>query len=159
MNPHLEGLARIFAASDRLFVRALEGADRDALLRRPPGGAGNPMLWIAGHATRVRSQVVRSLGHEHTLAWGDQFNRGGSSADDSQWPEAGVIIEAWNSLAAELQTRLEALGEDDLLGTTEAPSLDGTLLGAVALLAFHDAYHVGQLGMLRANSGLSRLVG
>ena len=56
MIPHLEGLARVFAASDRLFIRALEGADRDALLRRP-GGAGNPMLWIAGHATRVRSQV------------------------------------------------------------------------------------------------------
>ena len=81
------------------------------------------------------------------------------SADDSQWPEVGVIIEAWTSLAAELQTRLEALDEDDLLGTTEAPSLDGTLLGGVALLAFHDAYHVGQLGMLRANAGLSRLVG
>lgn len=159
MNPHLEGLARIFAASDRLFIRALEGADREVLLRRPPGGAGNPMLWIAGHATRVRSQVVRSLGHEHAMPWADQFNRGGSSADDSHWPEVGVIIEAWNSLAAELQTRLDALSEDDLLGTTEAPSLDGTLLGAVALLAFHDAYHVGQLGMLRANAGLSRLVG
>ena len=158
MIPHLEGLARVFAASDRLFIRALEGADRDALLRRP-GGAGNPMLWIAGHATRVRSQFVRSLGYEHMLEWADEFNRGGSSADDSRWPEVAVIIEAWTSIAVEFQTHLAALSEDELLGTTDSPSLDGTLLGGVSLLAFHDAYHVGQLGMLRANAGLSRLVG
>ena len=77
---------------------------------------------ISGHAIRVRSQFVRSLGYEHMLEWTDKFNRGGSS-------------------------------------TTDSPSLEGTLLGGVSLLAFHDVYPVGQLGMLRANAGLSRLVG
>ena len=158
MTPHLEGLARVFAASDRLFVRALEGADRAVLLRRP-GGAGNPMLWIAGHATRVRAQFVGAIGEPHPLEWGDQFNRGGSSADDSKWPDASEVLAAWQRIAASLQSGLAGLSEDDLLATTAAPSLDGTLLGAVSLIAFHDAYHVGQLGMLRANAGLSRLVG
>ena len=158
MNPQLEGLARVFAASDRLFVRALDGADRAVLLRRP-GGAGNPMLWIAGHATFVRSQFVGLLGSPHPLGWGASFKRGGSSADDSQWPEASEIIAAWNTIAESVQGRLAELDEDALAATTEAPSLDGTLLGAVSLLAFHDAYHVGQLGMLRAHAGLSRLVG
>ena len=158
MTPQLEGLARVFAASDRLFVRALEGAPRAALLRRP-GGAGNPMLWIAGHATFVRSQFVGLLGSPHPLTWGELFTRRGSSADESRWPEVGEVLAAWDTIAASLQARLAELPEDDLLATSEAPSLDGTLLGAVSLLAFHDAYHVGQLGMLRAHAGLPRLVG
>jgi DinB superfamily len=158
MMPHLEGLARVFAASDRLFVRALDGADRAVLLRRP-GGAGNPMLWIAGHATRVRSQFVGVLGQPHPLAWGDQFNRGGSSADDSKWPDVGEIVTAWTDIATVMQARLAEIAPEELASTTEAPSLDGTLLGAVSLIAFHDAYHVGQLGMLRAHAGLPRLVG
>lgn len=158
MHPQIEGLARVFAASDRLFVRALEGADRAALLRRA-GGAGNPMLWIAGHATFARSQFVGMLGSPHPLVWGESFKRGASSADDSRWPEASEIIAAWDAIAASLQSRLAALPEDDLLATTEAPSLDGSLLGAVSLLAFHDAYHIGQLGLLRAHAGLTPLVG
>ena len=158
MTPHLEGLARVFAASDRLFVRALDGADRAALLRRP-GGAGNPMLWIAGHATRVRSQFVGALGRPHPLGWGEQFNRGASSADESQWPDVSEILGAWTTIAASLHARLAEMSEDELLTMTEAPSLDGTMLGAISLIAFHDAYHVGQLGMLRAHAGLPRLAG
>lgn len=158
MTPYLQGLASIYAASDRLFVRALDGADREVLLRRP-GGAGNPMLWIAGHATRVRSQFMARLERPYPLSWGELFNRGASSDDTSKWPEVNEILDAWTAIATSLQTRLAEFSEDDLLTTTEAASLDGTLLGAVSLIAFHDAYHVGQLGMLRAHAGLSRLAG
>jgi hypothetical protein len=37
-------------------------------------------------------------------------------------------------------------------------SPDGTLRGALALLAFHDGYHVGQLGFVRKWLGFSALL-
>ena len=69
MTPQVASLAKMMATSDRLFLRALDGADRDALLHRP-GGAGNPMLWIAGHATNVRLDVLFSQRRRaFTMPW------------------------------------------------------------------------------------------
>jgi hypothetical protein len=158
VTPQLAALAKMMATSDRLFLRALDGADREALHHRP-GGAGNPMLWIAGHATTVRSQFLGGLGRPHPLAWGEEFRRGGSSVDESRWPEVAEIADAWQAIAPKLQERLGELTADELAATTPMPGLDDTLLGAITLIAFHDAYHVGQLGMLRAHAGLGRLVG
>jgi len=158
MTPQLAGLAKLFATSDRLFLRALDGAPREALYHRP-GGAGNPMLWIAGHATNVRARFLTGLGRPHPLAWGDEFQRGGSSADESRWPDVAEIVAAWQAIATALHQRLDELTADELTATTPMPGVDDTLLGAVTLIAFHDVYHVGQLGMLRAHAGLGRLVG
>jgi len=159
MESTLTPIGGIVATSTRLFRRALDGADAQALRWRPFPGA-NPMLWIAGHATVVRSGMLRVLGRPHPIAWAPLFARGGTNHDEAQWPGIDAIVAEWDAIAPELEQRLAEFTPGELSADAQgAPSLDGTVLGVIQLAAFHDAYHIGQLGYLRRQADLPRLVG
>src|SRR5580765_6670688 len=146
------------AVSTRLFRRALDGADA-AMLRHRPEPGSNPMHWIAGHATVVRARFATGLGRPNELPWSEHFRRGGTNDAEAQWPEIETIVAAWDALDPVLQQRLSELTTEDLAAPSNGVGFDGTVNGMIQLMAFHDAYHVGQLGYLRRLSGLDRLVG
>jgi len=67
---------------------------------------------------------------------------------------------AWDRVSAELAAALgnapaEVLSQDAPRGI----SFDGKLSGSVAFLAFHDAYHAGQVSYLRKWLGYGQTVG
>lgn len=159
MDASIAPVAGIMAVSTRLFRTALDGADPEALRWRPFPGA-NPMHWIAGHATVVRAQLATGLGRPHPLAWADCFARGGTNDGEDRWPEIGAIVSEWDAISHALKDRLAELTAGELAASTDGrPSFDGTLRGSIQLVAFHDAHHIGQLGLLRRQSDLPRLVG
>ena len=159
METTLTPIAGIVATSTRPFRRALAGATTDELRRRPFPGA-NPMHWIAGHATVVRSGMLRVLGRPYLIAWAPLFARGGTNDNEAQWPGIDAIVAEWDAIAPALEQRLLEITPNELGGDADgAPSFDGTLLGVIQLAAFHDAYHIGQLGYLRRQADLPRLVG
>jgi hypothetical protein len=157
-DPIVIGSASLMANSTRLFKRALDGADAECLLRRPFAGA-NPMLWIAGHATAARAALLGRLGRPFPLEWAQYFARGGTNVDEAKWPPVANIVEAWDAIASQIQERLPELSANELNAQVDGPTFDGTVRGMIQLIAFHDAYHIGQLGYLRRQSGLERLVG
>jgi hypothetical protein len=157
-DPIVVASASLMAASTRLFRRALDGADEAALRWRPFPGA-NPMLWIAGHATTVRASLLGVLGRPYPLEWSMLFSRGGTNDDEAAWPPLATIVEQWDAIAHQLKGRLPELTAEEIAAQVQAPSFDGTVRGTIQLISFHDAYHIGQLGYLRRQSGLERLVG
>ena len=157
-DPIVVASASLMAASTRLFRRALDGADEAALRWRPFPGA-NPMLWIAGHATTVRASLLGVLGRPYPLEWSKLFTRGGTNDDEASWPSLATIIEQWDAIAGRLRDRMPELTAEEIGAPVKAPSFDGTVRGTIQLISFHDAYHIGQLGYLRRQSGLERLVG
>ena len=150
MEPAVQALADQFNVVTNAYLRALDGLDREALLRRP-SPRSNPMLWVAGHLVQSRARLINILGGSRELPWPDLFRTGSTIAEPSAYPDAAAISAKWRELTAELMERLQALGPDGL--SADAPprvaSPDGSLRGAVANLAFHEGYHVGQLGYIR----------
>ena len=68
----------------------------------------------------------------------------------------GEFEAVWRSATDELVRRLGSLSGASLAAPSP-PWLrtnDGTLLGALAFAAMHEAYHVGQMGFLRKWLGL-----
>jgi hypothetical protein len=152
-------LTQHFETSGNLFVKALRDVDRDALLTRP-GARSNSLLWIAGHLTQFRFRVANLLGAALEVPWGDLFATGAKVRDPGDYPGVEQVLEQWKEITPELMRRLRAASEADLTAPTpeRVASPDGTMRGALVLFAFHEGYHVGQMGFVRKWLGHSALI-
>jgi len=150
MDQRIAPLAGQFTVGTNLVRRALAGVDEEALYRQP-GPHSNPMLWVAGHLTHFRGRLVRILGSERPVPWEELFQTGSRLHEPSDYPRIEEIEALWGELSEELLGRLQTLtpAELDAPLRVRAPSTDGTVAGALALFAFHEGYHIGQLGYLR----------
>jgi hypothetical protein len=151
-------IGRYRAQSD-LYVRALAGIAHDALLTRP-GPRSNPMLWIAGHLTQMRTHLLGAFGPPRPAPWADLFGTGSIIGDLSRYPGVGELDAVWSSASHELLRRLGALDANQLAAPPPPAYLsdDGSLRGTVSYYAFHEAYHIGQMGYLRKLLGASPLL-
>jgi hypothetical protein len=143
-----------------LFIEALAGLDRAALLDGC-GGRSNPMIWIAGHLTLSRCNLANLVGDAREAPWPHLFARGSKGGDLRQYPEISEILKAWSDLSDSLMSRLGVMSHEELSARVdrEIPTTDGTVRGAVAFSAYHEAYHIGQMGYLRSWLGHGGLVG
>jgi hypothetical protein len=159
VNDRLGPIVGLLDISTNLYVKALAGVARDAFLARPSGST-NSLVWIAGHVLQSRVRLRRLVGEDAEMPWPDIFGPSGPLADPSSYPSSGELVERWRRESEALARRLDALDDGTLNRAPgmRVPSHDGTLLGAVAFAAYHEAYHAGQMGYLRKWHGLSPLV-
>ncbi len=160
MNPRVVPLASLYQASDALFGRALAGITREQGLARLAGDA-NPLLWVAAHATATRYGLAQLIGLDCPRPWGTRFGRGSEVGDLAAIPGPEEIRAAWDALRAPLTARIAQLtdAELDAASPRNLPVEDKSILGAMAFLVFHEAYHVGQMALMRKALGLGNLVG
>jgi DinB family protein len=132
------------------YIGALAGVSRNDALRRP-GNASNPAIWIAGHLVYFRSRLAGSLGDRHDFLWGSRFATGSRLENVESYPELQEFRQMWLELDAVLRQRIATYTADMLAAAppVRMASADGTLGGALATFAFHEVYHIGQLGYLR----------
>jgi len=151
--------AEQFRVTTNLFAKALTGMDREALLTRP-GARSNPPIWTAGHLTQWRSRIVTILGGPPEVPWAGMFDTGSAIGDLTGYPDADALLATWARLSGELVQRLEDITREQLDAPPPArvASPDETLRGALAFFAFHEGYHVGQLGFLRKWLGFGPLL-
>lgn len=124
-----------------------------------PTESGNCLNWIAGHLVTAYNSVLPSL--EEDVVWdevrAETYKRG---SDQLVVPEDAIefaeVVEAFATAHDRVMRGLGNLAPDRL--SEPAPyspgnNPDETLGTLLHLIAFHQAYHVGQLGLGR------RLVG
>ena len=142
-----------------MFAQALDGIS-DEEMRCAPSGHNSSMLWLAGHLVRGRGRTLITLGM-NADSW-DLFGRGTHLDANAKYPTKQEILQRWAEYSGQLHHVLRELKDSDIKKQALAPnppSLDGTVGGQVAFLAFHEAYHMGQLGYLRKWLGHSALAG
>lgn len=153
--PPGEALALIFKLNSGLVTRSLDGLSDDDVWRRPPEG-GNPMAWILGHITEARVQLLALLGQPMPLDWAATFQRGAQLRGRADYPDRARLEGAWRSTHGRMRDAFTGLTAARLAEpyTGKLPGATD-LAGAIAFHAFHEAYHVGQLGYLRRQLGFS----
>ncbi|MDY7091492.1 MAG: DinB family protein [Acidobacteriota bacterium] len=135
----------------------LEGlSHREGLVQ--PAGGGNCLNWVVGHLLVSRNRMLELV--EQPEIWDSAtrqpYVRGSAAITDD-----GDGVLSLEQLLADFQssqaTLLEALGaqtRDEL--ASPAVGVNGRetdRLSALAELVFHEAYHVGQTGLLRRIAG------
>jgi hypothetical protein len=152
-------IATIFAINDDLALRALDGLTHRQLWEAPTG-RNNAMLWVAGHIVQTRAQLLTLLGEPFDTGWGALFNRGAMIGDANGYPSRQEIERVMRDVSQRLQAKLAALDDQQL---AQPPSMDApgvrTVADQVAGFAFHDSYHVGQMGYIRKALGYPALAG
>ena len=126
-------------------------SDAEALLQPAPGG--NCMNWVMGHILSSREGALKVLGEAPVLPpeAAARYKRGSAPVAG---PGDGLPM-------SELLARLASSQERLLHGIENAPAAKweeertdfGTVRRAIYFLHFHEAYHAGQLALLRRLAG------
>lgn len=154
-----ESIAHQFGLMYRVTASNLERMTPEQSLAQPAPG-GNCANWILGHLTNVQNGVMQLLG-EKPVWESDQLARagvepitGGTQAIDWEAMRDRFLGSRDRCLQAISSLKDEALGESvphPFGGTT-------TRAEVLHVLAFHQAYHAGQLAMSRRIAGLEGAV-
>jgi hypothetical protein len=122
-------------------------------------------LWLCGHLTTAQESLVfkRCLGQEGVLEeeFRAHFSIGGPvpGPDEHSFPRPKVVLAAMDALHARTLKAIRSMSDELLAepafaadGKSKHPFYD-TKLGAITHLARHEAFHAGQLAMLRRLMG------
>jgi uncharacterized damage-inducible protein DinB len=154
-----EAIAKQFGLMYQVTAANLDGMTAEQSLAQPSPG-GNCANWILGHLTNVQNGVMRALG-EKPVWESDELARAGFEPISGR---AAAID--WNTLRDRfLGSRercvaaISALSDERLAESLPHPFGGATSRAELLnLLAFHQAYHSGQLAMSRRIAGLEGAV-
>jgi hypothetical protein len=151
-------LLKLFATTyGALRLNLKDVTPQESLVSPEPGG--NCLNWVVGHIVASRDQFFPLLGEEPVLAHEviQRYRRG--SPPITAAAEAQPLANLLDALDRSQERLLAAIGRltPEKLGTAmEVKGLPGnpsTVFEAIAMLHFHEAYHVGQSGILRRVAG------
>jgi len=153
MVESLVAVAQIFKISDHYLGPSVKGLE-EAVLRQRVGGA-NSIHWIAGHVAVGRRRLLCLLGQPEPVLWADIFGKGSAETPHAVFPPLCEILNLWEVDARNLQNCLSALGAEELLAPApfDLPGSRKTVGGWITYLAYHEAYHIGQISQLRKALG------
>jgi uncharacterized damage-inducible protein DinB len=148
-----------FDVSGGRITAALDGLSDHDFYRAPE--ATNHMLWLLGHVTNTRLGVTIYLGASPERPWNELFSKGSQPGDRDTLPTISEVRDAWEAAGIALAAQFDAVTEAKLQETCprDFPIADKTMLGAVAFLAGHEFWHLGQMVALRKWLGHGQLVG
>lgn len=154
MLPALAAIAQTCAIGDR-FLDGLVG-DFTAADWAVRDGAGHDPRWLVGHLAVLRGRMAFMLGLPALEApWESSFSRGTTPADVPPGLDIREVLAAFHATHAAMAGAWESVTEEALarpLGRT-LPDGSSTVAGGLGFLAWHEAYHLGQLGLLRRLAG------
>jgi uncharacterized damage-inducible protein DinB len=154
MTPKL--LAFLFDMNGRSMDLKMEGISHEASLKQPTS-AGNCNNWVIGHIVANRNSLHELLGL--APAWdsgSDRYDRESRPiTDPSDAEPLEALLDRFRASQVAVAGALGMMDESRL-----ATPADGgkPLALQLAFLAFHETYHVGQLGLLRRLQGLDRAI-
>ncbi len=148
-------LVAVLELNTHLVLNCLEGMDDRTATRRVDDRTNNVAL-IAAHLVGARHFVARHLGADLGSPFGGDLDEVQSIEDVTVFPSLEAIREAWTLASKALLHRLASVEPGELpdMAPVPSPSPDGTFLGWLWFMVDHEAYHVGQLALLRKHFGL-----
>lgn len=153
MDARLEPLAALFDLNTDLALNCLAGIDPAAAGQHPP--SLNSMAFLLAHITDSRHYLAAWLGQplDNPLASALRDARG--IDDAGPLPPLDQLRRHWEAISAHLAAAFSTAPAELLNESSPQrfPIADDTRLGAIAFLAQHESYHIGQMGLLRRQAG------
>lgn len=155
----VQPFAMLFTMNNALVLKGLHGLTDDEAWHQIEG-RGNSVAWMVGHLVETREQLLKALGASSGLGWGGRFKRGAVRLERADYPtraevEAAFVATQEPVLAALLGLSAERLAQPTPVTVGAAK----TMADLVAFFAFHEGYHVGQIGYVRRFLGHAALIG
>lgn len=147
----VDALKKLYGINHRALGLNVEGLDHEDSLLQPPGG-GNCLNWVVGHIVANRTFILQMLGEEPvwTEAQMEGYKRGSKPIlDGSRAVTFASILADFKTSQDRIESGLAKLKDGDL----SRKEGNGTLGDSLHFLQFHEAYHIGQMALLRRMAG------
>lgn len=133
------------------FVNETNSISETQSMQQPAGNL-NPIKWVAGHVLNTRMMLVGLInGTGPNPQYSPLFGKGSTGKVDESFPSLEEIKTKWHEVAVELTTAIKNMSEAQLASPppfqTSIP--DKTWHGLIVYLAAHEAFHIGQLSILK----------
>lgn len=149
MNPEL--LAKMFEFNHYCLEKNTKGlTHEDSLVQPHPGG--NCLNWVLGHIVATRNSILKLL--RESPIWRDEeaalYIRGSKPIQNGDNAHSfEKILNDYNRSQESILNALKGMSKDAMETKIDEETLGEKLAG----LHFHEAYHVGQIGVLRRIAG------
>lgn len=155
LDPKVRPLYDLLRLNTRLLTNGLRGVN-DFTARRRPSTKVNNIAFLALHLIDARAYLGRFLGLGVESPFHALTNEVETVEQLRQIPPIDAMHAAWRDVSDLVGQRLEELdpGELDQPARVELPIDDPTLLAGATFLLQHEAYHIGQVALLRKLFGL-----
>jgi uncharacterized damage-inducible protein DinB len=152
-------LATNFRLTYQTIAANLEGMTHEQSLARPSSG-GNCANWILGHVVNIHNRLMDLVG-ERPVWESDQLARAGWDpiTDPGKAIDWDTLKESFLGSRERCLTAISALSDERLAELVPHPfGGETTRAELMSVLAFHQAYHAGQLAISRRVAGLAGAV-
>lgn len=150
----LQPVIETFKLQTRLFLNVTRDITEEHA-KAHFGGSPNNIAWITGHLVATRYMLSTVLGLTDREPYPELFEKGKGIQDDVTYPSMDKLTAGWEDFAEKIIDRLESLTEDELQADPpiQTPIGDSTLRGFITFICHHEAYHIGQLSILKRYFG------
>lgn len=150
-----------FAMSGWFLQQALKDISHEESLK--PTATGKTINWLVGHLADARNGSLALLGGER--AWPDAelavYKRGSESLQPDQALPLEELARRFFKVQEALLRRVAAITPEQAAqkaAFSPTGNPDETVGSLLATLAFHEVYHLGQVGMMRRLVGKPRVI-
>lgn len=147
--PLTEMLVKQFDLQTRLFTNVTVGVSDEHAHTRPNANT-NHIAWLTGHTVATRYMLANIIGLPDAEPFPDLFANGKGLSAEVTFPSMRALLKDWPGITAKMMTRIQEMTEAELLA--DAPFAMGTgkrIVDFIAFIAHHEAYTIGQIGLLR----------
>lgn len=159
VNEQIKPIRETYRFNTELVLLALEDLSPEDAVRRWKNGQGSSIAYLVGHVSSSRYGVLKTLGAETRNPYAELYGAGVGAKDGAAYPPLAELAAGWRQTAARLDAALHAVTDEQALrpATESYPTGDQTLRGQLAFIAWHESYHIGQIGILRTEMGYPSL--
>ncbi len=143
--------------TDMIMNLVTSDLTNDVATRRSRDDAGASMAWIIGHLCHYRYEIAKLLGAKAESPFAEMFGNA-AATDGSNYPDLTELKANWTDTSALVLAAVEAATDEQImspLGGKDSPHDEQLVLNTLVFYMWHESYHMGQFGTLRAQFGLT----
>jgi hypothetical protein len=146
----------LYGLSNGILAAGIGDLSDEHAKARSRGGAGPSIAWTIGHLCDQKIKVLQLLGQSPENPFGSTFE--GAATDGTGYPPLADLAASFSALNRDLCTALGSSAdrlEAPMPGA--GPHGEKRILDTVLFLAWHEAYHIGGIGVIRREQGRTEI--
>ena len=152
MGNKLDLLVSQFELHTRLYNNVVE--DLEEVKNNRLNDYTNHAAWLAGHIVSARYLIGNLLGVADQEPHPETFGQGKGIDMELDYPLIATDEKEFNEISPKVLEAFKNFPEEKLEEKAPIPAPTGDSIGAlITFLLHHEAYHIGQLGILRKYFG------
>ncbi len=153
MSNLMKPIAESLRLTDYVVELVMDDVKNKDARQRARKSEGPSISWIVGHLCHYRYEMMKAVGEPVESPFAQFIER---ATDGSDYPDLAELRQSWKETSERVQEVADRVTDDQLTAPAAiGPHDERTVLDRMVFFMWHESYHMGQLGTIRAQLGLT----